>query len=99
MCLKGCAVYFGQATAVRALFCSGGTGVFFLGSWLEVAGMTVRIRTILLGVCGVGSLPYLLFVVVMTSTHDLPVTAFGGSDAGKFAFCTQLAYGSLNGTV
>ena len=99
MCLKGCAVYFGQATAVRAQFCSGCTGVFFLGSWREVAGMTVRKRTILVVVCGFGALRYMFFVVVMTSTHDLPVTAFGGSDAGKFAFCTQLAYGSLNGTV
>ena len=74
-------------------------GGVFLGSWRGVAGMTVRKRTILVVVCGFGALRYMFFVVVMTSTHDLPVTAFGGSDAGKFAFCTQLAYGSLDGTV
>jgi hypothetical protein len=51
-----------MATAVRALFCSGGTGVFFLGSWREVAGMTVRKRTILVVVCGFGALRYMFFV-------------------------------------
>ena len=51
-----------MATAVRALFCSGGTGVFFLGSWREVAGMTVRKRTSLVVVCGFGALRYMFFV-------------------------------------
>jgi hypothetical protein len=36
--------------------------VFFLGSWREVAGMTVRKRTILVVVCGVGALRYMFFV-------------------------------------
>jgi hypothetical protein len=51
-----------MATAVRALFCSGGTGVFFLGSWREVAGMTVRKRTILVVVCRFGALRYMFFI-------------------------------------
>jgi hypothetical protein len=51
-----------MATAVRALFCSGCMGVFFLGSWREVAGMTVRKRTVLVVVCGFGALRYMFFV-------------------------------------
>ncbi len=57
-----------MATAVRAQFCSGCTGVFFLGSWREVAGMTVRKRTILVVVCGVGALRYMFFVIAPALT-------------------------------
>ena len=83
--------------SARAVLQRGHGGVF-RGSWRGVAGLTVRKRTILVVVCGFGVVRYMFFIV-MTSTHDLPVTAFGGSDAGEFAFCTELAYGSLDGTV
>jgi hypothetical protein len=34
----------------------------FVGSWREVAGMTVRKRTTLVVVCGFGALRYMFFV-------------------------------------
>jgi hypothetical protein len=47
--------------SARAVLQRGHGGVF-LGSWREVAGMTVRKRTILVVVCGFGALRYMFFV-------------------------------------
>jgi hypothetical protein len=63
----GACLRFRQATAVRAQFCSGGTGVFFLGSWRGVAEMTVRKWTILVVVCGFGALRYMFFITCPAS--------------------------------
>ena len=84
-----------MATAVRAQFCSGGTGVFFLGSWREVAGMTVRKRTILVVVCGLGALRYMFL------SPALPATGLCGSpplwtivfDVHLRACATPIAHG------
>jgi hypothetical protein len=48
-------------------FAARGTGVFFLGSWREVARMTVRKWTILVVVCGFGALRDMFFITCPAS--------------------------------
>ena len=57
----------GRLPQCARCFAARGTGVFFLGSWREVAGMTVRKWTILVVVCGFGALRYMFFITCPAS--------------------------------
>jgi len=70
---------FKMATAVRALFGSGYTGVFLLGYWRGVAGMTVRKRRILVVVCRFGALRTMFFLA-----------SSAGTDTGSVAGVTNI---------